>query len=142
MPPHIAWANNHQHVTPFGALVQWLLTERKLTQRDLAQKVGTAPSQLSTVLRGKAGAPSSSLVLQIIEFLQLNEEDSRHLAQSAELSATHYYLNGLPPWKFALTWRYHSMLPHLPRETGDIINLILQHKNLRDTTTGGTAIYE
>ncbi len=123
--PHAAWAQSAECITPFGAFVQWLLAKRKLTQRDFAHAVGMAPSYLSTILRGKKGAPPQLLIQKVIKTLRLNHEESLLLGDAAQLSATGYELAELHPWQYALAASFHSALPHLSRETGDIINLML-----------------
>lgn len=134
-PPELdndLWQRAMEKITPFGWYVQHLLCEYALGQNDLARMLGMAPSNLSTMLRGRKGPIPVSVIDDIALTLKLNDDEHRTLRHAAKLSKTNFELRDLQPWQYSLAAEFHLGLAALRRENGRIINAVLasnKHQN-------------
>ncbi len=126
------WQRAMEKITPFGWLVQFLLTEYAVGQNDLARMLGMAPSNLSTMLRGRKGQIPISVIDDISLKLKLSNEEHKALQHAAKLSITNFELRDLQPWQYALAAEFHAGLAELRPDSGRIINAVLasnKHQN-------------
>lgn len=129
---HDLWQRAMEKITPFGWYVQFLLFEHAVGQNDLARLLGMAPSNLSSMLRGRKGQIPASIIEHIARKLKLNDEEHRALQYAARQSSTSFELRDLQPWQYSLAAEFHSSLSELRRDSGRIINAVLasnRHQN-------------
>ena len=62
-------------LTPFGRQVKIRLLERQMDARQLAEKIGTSPVQISRILHGKR--PGHEQIPQIARLLDIDLESLR-----------------------------------------------------------------
>jgi len=106
-------------MTPFGARVRALRTQRGITLTRLATELRVSAAYLSALEHGKRGAPSAGLVHQVNEFFGLIWDDAEDLARLARLSHPRVSVNtaGLTPEQTALANRIAQSIHRLPPET-------------------------
>lgn len=129
---HYLWQRAMEKITPFGWYVQFLLSEYAIGQNDLARMLGMAPSNLSTMLRGRKGAIPDLVIDDITERLKLNDDEHKALQHAARLSKTNFELRDLQPWQYSLAVEFHASLAELRPDSGRIINAVLasnKHQN-------------
>lgn len=114
-------------MTPFGARLRALRTERGVTQRQLAAALQVSTAYLSALEHGRRGAPSAGLVHQVNEFFGLIWDEAEELAQLARLSNPRVTVNtaGLTPEQTALANRLSQMIRRLPPETVAALHAVL-----------------
>jgi choline kinase/transcriptional regulator with XRE-family HTH domain len=64
----------------FGPYIRELRISRKIGQRDLAQKIGIAPSYLNDIEKEKRTAPKSSVIKKLSILFKVNNEELNDLA--------------------------------------------------------------
>lgn len=74
-------------MTPFGDRVRQLRSERGMTQKQMAEKLGVSAAYLSALEHGKRGVPRWILVQQIIACLNVIWDDADELQSLALHSA-------------------------------------------------------
>ena len=118
-------------MTPFGARVRSLRTERGITLTQLAEALQVSAAYLSALEHGKRGAPSAGLVHQVNEYFGLFWDDADDMAHLAKLSNPRVTVNtaGLTPEQTALANRLAQAIHRLPPETVAALHAVL------DTTT-------
>ena len=118
-------------MTPFGARVRSLRTERGITLTQLAEALQVSAAYLSALEHGKRGAPSAGLVHQVNEYFGLIWDDADDMAHLAKLSNPRVTVNtaGLTPEQTALANRLAQAIHRLPPETVAALHAVL------DTTT-------
>src|SRR6201986_169807 len=106
-------------MTPFGARLRALRTERAVTLQRLAGELQVSAAYLSALEHGRRGAPSAGLVHQVNEFFGLIWDDAEELARLAKLSHPRVTVNtaGLQPEQTALANRLAQSIHRLPPET-------------------------
>ena len=57
--------NKHSSTVSFGSLIRKLRTDLNITQRDLAKKLGIAPSYLNDLEKEKIGAPKQATIKKL-----------------------------------------------------------------------------
>ena len=70
-------------MTPFGIQLVLSLKARHKTQSQLARDLGVHHTYLSSVIHGRKGMPSSSLVKAISDLLGLSESENKLLNHAA-----------------------------------------------------------
>ena len=115
-------------MTPFGARLRALRAERKMTLRAMADGLGVSAAYLSALEHGRRGTPSSGLIHQICERLDLIWDEAHELADLARDSRPRISLHtgGLTPAQTALANRFARQLRHLPDETVAAIDALLR----------------
>ncbi len=129
---HDLWQRAMEKITPFGWYVQFLLSEYAIGQNDLAKMLGMAPSNLSTMLRGRKGPIPTLVIDEIVVRLKLNNDEHKALQHAAKLSITNFELRDLQPWQYSLAAEFHASLIELRPDIGRIINAVLasnKHQN-------------
>ena len=118
-------------MTPFGARVRSLRTDRGITLTQLAEALQVSAAYLSALEHGKRGAPSAGLVHQVNEYFGLIWDDADDMAHLAKLSNPRVTVNtaGLTPEQTALANRLAQAIHRLPPETVAALHAVL------DTTT-------
>ena len=118
-------------MTPFGARLRGLRTERGITLTQLAEALQVSAAYLSALEHGKRGAPSAGLVHQVNEYFGLIWDDADDMAHLAKLSNPRVTVNtaGLTPEQTALANRLAQAIHRLPPETVAALHAVL------DTTT-------
>jgi transcriptional regulator with XRE-family HTH domain len=114
-------------MTPFGARVRALRTQRGITLKSLAESLQVSAAYLSALEHGKRGAPSPGLVHQVNEVFGLIWDDAEDLARLARLSHPRVSVNtaGLTPEQTALANRIAQTIHRLPPETVAALHAIL-----------------
>lgn len=86
-------------MTPFGARLRELRTQRSVTLKDLAAALQVSAAYLSALEHGRRGRPSAGLVHQVNEFFGLIWDDAEELARLARQSHPRVVLDtaGLAP---------------------------------------------
>lgn len=118
-------------MTPFGARLRSLRSERGVTLKALAAELQVSPAYLSALEHGKRGAPSSGLVHQVNEFFGLIWDKAEDMARLARLSHPRVTVNtaGMTPEQTALANRIAQTIHRLEPETVAAMHALL------DTTT-------
>ncbi len=114
-------------MTPFGARLRVLRTERGVTLKHLAGELQVSAAYLSALEHGKRGTPSAGLVHQVNEFFGLIWDDADDLARLARLSKPRVVVDtrGLTPEQTALANRVAQSIHRLPPETVASLHAIL-----------------
>ena len=73
-------------MTPFGEHLRKLREERGITQKEMAEAIGTSPAYLSALEHGKRGQPSWPMQQRIVGFLNIIWDDAEELQRVAQLS--------------------------------------------------------
>lgn len=86
-------------MTPFGARLRELRTQRGVTLKDLAAALQVSAAYLSALEHGRRGRPSAGLVHQVNEFFGLIWDDAEELNRLARQSHPRAVLDtaGLAP---------------------------------------------
>ncbi len=118
-------------MTPFGARLRALRSDRGLTLKHLAEALQVSAAYLSALEHGKRGAPSAGLVHQVNEYFGLIWDEADDLSRLARLSNPRVTVNtaGLTPEQTALANRLAQVIGRLPPETVASLHAVL------DTTT-------
>ncbi|MCI5077533.1 helix-turn-helix transcriptional regulator [Oricola sp.] len=74
-------------MTPFGERLRQLRSERGMSQKEMAQKVGVSAAYLSALEHGHRGLPSWALLQRIIACLNIIWDDADELQRLALQSA-------------------------------------------------------
>jgi transcriptional regulator with XRE-family HTH domain len=114
-------------MTPFGARLRALRTERGITLKYLAGELQVSAAYLSALEHGKRGAPSAGLVHQVNEFFGLIWDDAEDLARLARLSKPRVVVDtaGLTPEQTALANRLAQAIRRLGPETVAALHAVL-----------------
>jgi transcriptional regulator with XRE-family HTH domain len=114
-------------MTPFGARLRALRTERGITLKHLANGLQVSAAYLSALEHGKRGAPSTGLVHQVNEFFGLIWDDAEDLARLARLSKPRVVVDtaGLTPEQTALANRLAQAIRRLGPETVAALHAVL-----------------
>lgn len=120
-------------MTPFGARVRGLRSEKGVRLADLAAGLQVTPAYLSALEHGRRGAPSPGLVHQVCEFFGLIWDDAEELVRLARVSNPKIRMNtgGLTPEQTALANRLQQTLARLPPEAVTAMLAILDATKLR-----------
>lgn len=114
-------------MTPFGARLRALRTERGMTLKDLATQLQVSAAYLSALEHGRRGAPSIGLVHQVCDILGLIWNQAEELASLARLSHPRVVVDtaGLTPEQTALANRLAQTIKRLSPETIASLHAIL-----------------
>ena len=114
-------------MTPFGARLRALRTERGVTLKQLAAALRLSSAYLSALEHGHRGAPTQGLVHQICEYFGLIWDDADDLARLARLSHPKIKIatGGLSPEQTALANRLSQTIDKLPPETIAAMHILL-----------------
>lgn len=114
-------------MTPFGARLRVLRTERGITLKRLASELQVSAAYLSALEHGKRGTPSTGLVHQVNEFFGLIWDDAEDLAGLARLSKPRVVVDtaGLTPEQTALANRLAQTIHRLAPETVAALHAVL-----------------
>ncbi len=114
-------------MTPFGARLRGLRTDRGVTLKRLAEALQVSAAYLSALEHGKRGAPSAGLVHQVNEFFGLIWDEADELARLAKLSNPRVTVNtaGLTPEQTALANRLAQGIDRLSPEAVAALHAVL-----------------
>ncbi len=114
-------------MTPFGARMRALRTERGMTLKDLASQLQVSAAYLSALEHGRRGAPSIGLVHQVCDIMGLIWNQAEELAALARLSHPRVVVDtaGLTPEQTALANRLAQSIQRLSPETIAALHAIL-----------------
>ncbi|MDQ6434175.1 helix-turn-helix domain-containing protein [Mesorhizobium sp. LHD-90] len=70
-------------MTPFGAKMRALRTERGVSQKDMAAALGVSAAYLSALEHGRRGAPGWPMVQKIIGYFNVIWDDAEELEKLA-----------------------------------------------------------
>ena len=86
-------------MTPFGARLRELRSNRGMTQSSLAERLNVSPAYLSALEHGRRGRPGPGLVMEICGHFDLIWDEAEELKRLAEHSKPKVTLNtgGLSP---------------------------------------------
>jgi transcriptional regulator with XRE-family HTH domain len=73
-------------MTPFGAKVRELRSDRGVTLAEMAQAIGVSPSYLSALEHGHRGRPTWTMIQRIIGYFNVIWDDAEELARLARIS--------------------------------------------------------
>ena len=114
-------------MTPFGARMRALRTDRGMTLKDLAAQLQVSAAYLSALEHGRRGAPSIGLVHQVCDIMGLIWNQAEELAALARLSHPRVVVDtaGLTPEQTALANRLAQSIQRLSPETIAALHAIL-----------------
>ncbi len=114
-------------MTPFGARLRALRTERGMTQKAFAAQLEVSAAYLSALEHGRRGAPSAGLVHQVCDAFGLIWDQAEELAELARLSHPRVVVDtaGLTPEQTALANRLAQTIRRLAPETIAAIHAML-----------------
>ena len=106
-------------MTPFGARMRALRTERGMTLKELAAQLQVSAAYISALEHGRRGAPSIGLVHQVCDIMGLIWNQAEDLAALARLSHPRVVVDtaGLTPEQTALANRLAQTIKRLTPET-------------------------
>lgn len=70
-------------MTPFGAKLRALRSERGVSQKDMATALGVSPAYLSALEHGRRGVPNWAMVQKIIGYFNVIWDDAEELERLA-----------------------------------------------------------
>tara|TARA_B100001248_G_scaffold58374_1_gene39481 strand:- start:1217 stop:2353 length:1137 start_codon:yes stop_codon:yes gene_type:complete len=76
--------NKHSSTVSFGSLIRKLRTDLNITQRDLAKKLGIAPSYLNDLEKEKRGAPKQATIKKLATILKTSLNQLNDLAGASK----------------------------------------------------------
>jgi len=76
-------------MTPFGAKIRALRTERGISQKEMAAALGVSAAYLSALEHGRRGAPGWALVQKVIGYFNIIWDDAEELQRLAAISDPH-----------------------------------------------------
>jgi transcriptional regulator with XRE-family HTH domain len=114
-------------MTPFGARVRALRSDRGVTLKHLAEALQVSAAYLSALEHGKRGSPSAGLVHQVNEFFGLIWDEADDLSRLARLSNPRVTVNtaGLTPEQTALANRLAQVIHRLSPESVAALHAVL-----------------
>lgn len=114
-------------MTPFGARLRALRTERGMTQKEFAARLQVSAAYVSALEHGRRGAPSPGLVHQVCDVFGLIWDQAEELAELARLSHPRVVVDtaGLTPEQTALANRLAQSIRRLSPETIAAIHAML-----------------
>lgn len=114
-------------MTPFGARLRTLRSDRGITLKRLAEALQVSAAYLSALEHGRRGSPSTGLVHQVNEFFGLIWDDADDLSRLARLSNPRVTVNtaGLAPEQTALANRLAQVIHRLSPETVAALHAVL-----------------
>jgi transcriptional regulator with XRE-family HTH domain len=114
-------------MTPFGARLRALRTERGVTLKDLAAALQVSAAYLSALEHGRRGRPSAGLIHQVNEFFGLIWDDAEEMNRLARQSHPRVVLDtaGLAPEVTDLANRLARDIRHLTPEAAARIGTVL-----------------
>lgn len=121
-------------MTPFGARLRELRSDRGMTQSALAERLNVSPAYLSALEHGRRGRPGPGLVMEICGHLDLIWDEAEELKRLAEHSKPKVTLNtgGLSPRATELANLLDRRLPDL--SDSDLDRLIATLKGLESNS--------
>ena len=78
--------NKHPSIASFGSFIRKLRTDLNITQRDLAKKLGIAPSYLNDLEKEKRGAPKQATIKKLSTILKTSLNQLNDLVDLFELA--------------------------------------------------------
>jgi transcriptional regulator with XRE-family HTH domain len=114
-------------MTPFGAKLRELRTDRGLTLASMAQAIGVSSAYLSALEHGKRGRPSWHLVQSIIAYLNIIWDEAEELVKLSRLSHPKITIDtaGLDPEATELANRLSKSIGKLDKATvTDLLQLL------------------
>jgi transcriptional regulator with XRE-family HTH domain len=117
-------------LTPFGARLRSLRSERGITLKEMAARLQVSSAYLSALEHGRRGAPGNGLLHQVCEFFGLIWDDAEDLARLARLSHPRVSINtaGLTPEQTALANRLAQTIHRLSPETVAALHAALDRR--------------
>lgn len=114
-------------MTPFGARLRELRTQRGVTLKDLAAALQVSAAYLSALEHGRRGRPSAGLVHQVNEFFGLIWDDAEELNRLARESHPRAVLDtaGLAPEVTELANRLAREIRHVTPDAAARIAAVL-----------------
>ncbi len=76
--------NKHSSIVSFGSFIRKLRTDLNITQRDLAKKLGIAPSYLNDLEKEKRGAPKQATIKKLSTILKTSLNQLNDLAGASK----------------------------------------------------------
>jgi transcriptional regulator with XRE-family HTH domain len=114
-------------MTPFGARLRELRTQRGVTLKDLAAALQVSAAYLSALEHGRRGRPSAGLVHQVNEFFGLIWDDAEEVNRLARDSHPRAVLDtaGLAPEVTELANRLAREIRHVTPDAAAQIAAVL-----------------
>lgn len=106
-------------MTPFGAKLRELRSDRGLTLAEMASAIHVSSAYLSALEHGKRGRPSWHLVQSIIAYLNIIWDEAEELVKLSRLSHPRITIDtaGLDPEATELANRLSKSIAKLDRTT-------------------------
>lgn len=73
-------------MTPFGELMRDMRSERRISQKEMAEAIGVSPAYLSALEHGNRGAPSFDFVQRVAGFFGVIWDEAEELMKIAAKS--------------------------------------------------------
>ena len=114
-------------MTPFGAKLRAMRSERGVLLKDMALDIGVSPTYLSALEHGRRGRPNWVFVQRVIAYFNVIWDDAEELMRLADLShpKTVVKTSGLSPDATALANRLALHIHELDTKTIQSLNQIL-----------------
>lgn len=119
-------------MTPFGARLRALRSQRGMTLAELANRMQISAAYLSALEHGHRGAPNSGLVHQVCEVFGLIWDDADELTKLARLSHPRVTVDtaGLSPEQTALANRLAQTIHRLHADIVADLHAVLDRAGL------------
>lgn len=111
-------------MTPFGAKVRAMRTERGIAQKEMAAALGVSPAYLSALEHGRRGVPNWAMVQKIIGYFNVIWDEAGELEALAATSDPRVTVDtaGLSPAATTLANRLAAQIGTLGEE--DIARIV------------------
>ncbi|PWW00539.1 transcriptional regulator with XRE-family HTH domain [Hoeflea marina] len=121
-------------MTPFGAAIRKLRTERGVTQRQMAAALGVSAAYLSALEHGHRSEPNWETVQRIIGFFNVIWDDAEELQRLASLSRPRVVIDtaGLSARATEIANRLSAGMRHLDEQALDELDRLLLSANPQD----------
>ena len=125
-------------MTPFGAKLRRMRQQRKLTLKDMAERLDVSSAYLSALEHGKRGKPTWFLIQRIIAYFNVIWDEAEELQRLAEISDPNPSVRtaGLDPRATELANLLADRIDQLSGESLDALILQLRAAAARDRGLG------
>lgn len=115
-------------MTPFGAKLRALRSEKGVTLKDMAEAIGVSSAYLSALEHGRRGRPTWFLLQRIIGYFNVIWDDAEELQRLAELSHPRVVIDtaGLDPRATRLANLLAEVVGDLDEATLDEVTRVIE----------------
>lgn len=125
-------------MTPFGAKLRRMRKERKITLKEMAERLDVSSAYLSALEHGKRGKPTWFLIQRIIAYFNVIWDEAEELQRLAEVSDPNPTIRtaGLDPRATELANLLADRIDQLSTSSLEALILQLRAASSRDRALG------